>query len=406
MGHGRINHHISETVIAVALASRPQRAGFPLNHEPRSSKLPMRSWVKISIPTDRNSGARRSAQTGFSEMKKSTKSPWRRAFSKHLGNPSFAGTGWERLYAALSMASTTTARGAVPFWVGVELTHPNGPGYAGVFCADIAGEVLCTSELQRRTSALEAMRTQWPGGQLRFLTDVDDLRSAARRSGVFGAVVDAASPAALSLAESLANEITVGNARTALRVLSVISPPSDLRGTSPAGPLAPTPAPFDVLLRSKTTEPWLEHRDLAVMCAVQKIGLMGIDFSHVLRLFKEFDHAGGRWVSKRPQLAGAKALGVAHGPARAERAAEQAIREIGASVSLSQISGGIVDIEGDAKLKEIKTVMEVIRAACADETQFVLGYAAGGQGPFLKINLIAVTGGPDAAAQYESTLLH
>lgn len=38
----------SGTVIAVALASQAQRAGFPLTHELKSPKLARRSWVKIS----------------------------------------------------------------------------------------------------------------------------------------------------------------------------------------------------------------------------------------------------------------------------------------------------------------------------------------------------------------------
>ena len=38
----------SGTVIAVALTSQPQPAGFPLTHELQSPKLPKRSWVKIS----------------------------------------------------------------------------------------------------------------------------------------------------------------------------------------------------------------------------------------------------------------------------------------------------------------------------------------------------------------------
>ena len=38
----------SGTVIAVALTSRPQRAGFPLTLELDSKDLPKRSWVKIS----------------------------------------------------------------------------------------------------------------------------------------------------------------------------------------------------------------------------------------------------------------------------------------------------------------------------------------------------------------------
>lgn len=38
----------SGTVIAMALTSQPQRAGFPLTFELSSKDLPKRSWVKIS----------------------------------------------------------------------------------------------------------------------------------------------------------------------------------------------------------------------------------------------------------------------------------------------------------------------------------------------------------------------
>jgi mRNA interferase MazF len=38
----------SGTVIAMAITSQPQRAGFPLTLEPDSATLPKRSWVKIS----------------------------------------------------------------------------------------------------------------------------------------------------------------------------------------------------------------------------------------------------------------------------------------------------------------------------------------------------------------------
>ena len=38
----------SGTVIAMAITSQPQRAGFPLTLEILSLKLPKRSWVKIS----------------------------------------------------------------------------------------------------------------------------------------------------------------------------------------------------------------------------------------------------------------------------------------------------------------------------------------------------------------------
>ena len=38
----------SGTVIAVALTSQPQRAGFPLTLELAQRSLPKRSWVKIS----------------------------------------------------------------------------------------------------------------------------------------------------------------------------------------------------------------------------------------------------------------------------------------------------------------------------------------------------------------------
>lgn len=38
----------SGTVIAMAITSQEQRAQFPLSHELTNSKLPKRSWVKIS----------------------------------------------------------------------------------------------------------------------------------------------------------------------------------------------------------------------------------------------------------------------------------------------------------------------------------------------------------------------
>jgi len=38
----------SGTVIAVAISSQPQRAGFPLTLELAPNELPKRSWVKIS----------------------------------------------------------------------------------------------------------------------------------------------------------------------------------------------------------------------------------------------------------------------------------------------------------------------------------------------------------------------
>jgi mRNA interferase MazF len=38
----------SGTVIAMALTSQPQRAGFPLTLELKSGRLPKPSWVKIS----------------------------------------------------------------------------------------------------------------------------------------------------------------------------------------------------------------------------------------------------------------------------------------------------------------------------------------------------------------------
>ncbi|MBI2851270.1 MAG: type II toxin-antitoxin system PemK/MazF family toxin [Chloroflexi bacterium] len=38
----------SGTVIAVAITSQPQKAGFPLTLELKTGDLPRRSWVKIS----------------------------------------------------------------------------------------------------------------------------------------------------------------------------------------------------------------------------------------------------------------------------------------------------------------------------------------------------------------------
>ena len=38
----------SGTIIGVAITSQPQRAGFPITLEIKSTQLPKRSWVKIS----------------------------------------------------------------------------------------------------------------------------------------------------------------------------------------------------------------------------------------------------------------------------------------------------------------------------------------------------------------------
>ena len=47
-----VSHNIfndrSGTVIAVAITSQPQRAGFPLTLELSDTKLPKKSWAKIS----------------------------------------------------------------------------------------------------------------------------------------------------------------------------------------------------------------------------------------------------------------------------------------------------------------------------------------------------------------------
>jgi mRNA interferase MazF len=47
LSHNVFNER-SGTVIAVAITNQPQRAGFPLTLELTDSKLPKKSWVKIS----------------------------------------------------------------------------------------------------------------------------------------------------------------------------------------------------------------------------------------------------------------------------------------------------------------------------------------------------------------------
>lgn len=47
ISHGVFNTH-SGTVIAMAITSQPQRAGFPLSLRLEGVRLPKRSWVKIS----------------------------------------------------------------------------------------------------------------------------------------------------------------------------------------------------------------------------------------------------------------------------------------------------------------------------------------------------------------------
>jgi len=47
LSHAVFNER-SGTVIAMAVTSQPQKAGFPLSLELKSGKLPKQSWVKIS----------------------------------------------------------------------------------------------------------------------------------------------------------------------------------------------------------------------------------------------------------------------------------------------------------------------------------------------------------------------
>jgi mRNA interferase MazF len=47
VSHEALNRH-SGTVIALAITSQPQRAGFPLTHPVEGLRLPKASWVKIS----------------------------------------------------------------------------------------------------------------------------------------------------------------------------------------------------------------------------------------------------------------------------------------------------------------------------------------------------------------------
>lgn len=47
ISHEALNRH-SGTVIALAITSQPQRAGFPLAHPVESLRMPKPSWVKIS----------------------------------------------------------------------------------------------------------------------------------------------------------------------------------------------------------------------------------------------------------------------------------------------------------------------------------------------------------------------
>jgi mRNA interferase MazF len=47
LSHDVFNKH-SGTVIAVAITSQPQKAGFPLTLELAASRLPKKSWAKIS----------------------------------------------------------------------------------------------------------------------------------------------------------------------------------------------------------------------------------------------------------------------------------------------------------------------------------------------------------------------
>jgi len=58
LSHNVFNER-SGTVIALAITSQPQRAGFPLTLELSSPDLPKRSWVKISQIRTLSVGANR-----------------------------------------------------------------------------------------------------------------------------------------------------------------------------------------------------------------------------------------------------------------------------------------------------------------------------------------------------------
>jgi len=47
LSHDIFNEH-SGTVIAVAITSQPQKAGFPLSLELKAGNLSKKSWIKIS----------------------------------------------------------------------------------------------------------------------------------------------------------------------------------------------------------------------------------------------------------------------------------------------------------------------------------------------------------------------
>jgi mRNA interferase MazF len=47
ISHEALSRH-SGTVIALAITSQPQRAGFPLTHAVEGLRLPKTSWVKIT----------------------------------------------------------------------------------------------------------------------------------------------------------------------------------------------------------------------------------------------------------------------------------------------------------------------------------------------------------------------
>ncbi len=47
LSHDIFNEH-SGTVIAVVITSQPQKAGYPLTLELKSTNLPKKSWIKIS----------------------------------------------------------------------------------------------------------------------------------------------------------------------------------------------------------------------------------------------------------------------------------------------------------------------------------------------------------------------
>lgn len=280
-----------------------------------------------------------------------------------------------------SLAAPASSSIRDTYWIGVELCRNGCPKYVGVMCVNHFGVVLNVRELTERDWALKCLAEHW-GRDMRILATEDDLFRAVRDCHVFGAVVDVASPTAISLAEDLAARVKASNPELRVRVLDIVDRPHWL----PPGParrcgISASPH-FDITISAETPEPWLEHRDIAELFALQYEGLVGVDFGDVLSA-----------LQGAPRI-GYTGWGTAYCRDRARLATDNMLRALARRTPGEAYSSAILLITAEidtVRLAEIRTAANSVRSAFPKLDTFVLGHSSRYHGSFFDVTMLAIT---------------